>query len=303
MDVILSLWSTLGLPATVLAFACALVRGAKFLENGASEEALRYISGLLRKGPLTAFGPLGAAVVPLIFKALLGSSPLSLKFIARSIILSLAFWLVLILIKHPVWNSILHSLTSDDQVIYVVPAVLLIDWISLAKASLVLQFMSLTKKRGWTLTFVVIDILLTCTLVISVYPIIYSFLILNSGGDSLSVSQFLARLTFVFGNNIAGYVVMAWMPLVFYVVGPRIVDIQDVFIPSTLMTSSWVILFLVSSLITGLLLPLEYLRRFTVWWFKDIDTRPLTVIARVAATLIVVVALVFNAARWVWLIV
>jgi hypothetical protein len=117
------------------------------------------------------------------------------------------------------------------------------------------------------------------------------------------VSQFLARLTFVFGNNIGGYVVMAWMPLVFYVVAPRIVDIQDVFIPSTLMTSSWVILFLVSSLITGLLLPLEYLRRFTVWWFKDIDSRPLTVIARVAATLIVVVALVFNAARWVWLIV
>jgi hypothetical protein len=129
------------------------------------------------------------------------------------------------------------------------------------------------------------------------------FLIVNSGGDSLSVSQFLARLTFVFGNNIGGYVVMAWMPLVFYVVAPRIVDIQDVFIPSTLMTSSWVILFLVSSLITGLLLPLEYLRRFTVWWFKDIDSRPLTVIARVAATLIVVVALVFNAARWVWLIV
>jgi hypothetical protein len=175
MDVILTLWSTLGLPATVLAFACALVRGAKFLENGASEEALRYISGLLRKGPLTAFGPLGAAVVPLIFKALLGSSPLSLKFIARSIILSLAFWLVLILIKHPVWNSILDSLIGYYQAIYVIPVVLLIDWISLAKASVVLQFMSLTKKRGWTLTFVVIDILLTCILVISVYPIIYFF--------------------------------------------------------------------------------------------------------------------------------
>jgi hypothetical protein len=93
---------------------------------------------------------------------------------------------------------------------------------------------------------------------------------------------------------------MVYMSLIFYLAKPHADSIQDAFIPSILMTSIWVILFLVSSLITGLLLPLEFLRRFTLWWFKDIDNRPLTVIAKVAATLIVIGAFAFMAAGWVW---
>jgi hypothetical protein len=52
-----------------------------------------------------------------------------------------------------------------------------------------------------------------------------------------------------------------------------------------------------------LLVPLEYLRRFTLWWFKDLDAHPLKAIAKVMATLIVVGAFVLKAARWGWLMV
>jgi hypothetical protein len=47
-----------------------------------------------------------------------------------------------------------------------------------------------------------------------------------------------------------------------------------------------------------LLLPVDYLRRFTVWWFRDIEKRPLTAIAKVAATLIIMGALAIKLVHW-----
>ena len=43
------------------------------------------------------------------------------------------------------------------------------------------------------------------------------------------------------------------------------------------MTSAWVLLFLISTMLASFWPELEYLRRFTVWWFKDIDAHPLSV--------------------------
>jgi hypothetical protein len=69
-----------------------------------------------------------------------------------------------------------------------------------------------------------------------------------------------------------------------------------------MLTSVWVMLFLVSGMIAGLLAPIEYVRGFTIWWF-DIDKHPLKAIAKVAATLIVVGAFVLKAVRWGWSVV
>ena len=65
--------------------------------------------------------------------------------------------------------------------------------------------------------------------------------------------------------------------------------------PSTLLTSLWTMLLLVSSIIAILLIPVEYLRRFTAWWFRDIEKRPLTSLAKVAGTLLVIGAVVIHA--------
>jgi hypothetical protein len=78
-------------------------------------------------------------------------------------------------------------------------------------------------------------------------------------------------------------------------------DITQVAAMSTLLTSVWVTLFLLSVLVVKLLQPLEYLRRFTIWWFKDIDAHPLSAIAKVAGTLIVIGAFALKAARWEWM--
>jgi hypothetical protein len=76
-----------------------------------------------------------------------------------------------------------------------------------------------------------------------------------------------------------------------------------VFYGSTFLTSVWVILFVISSTIVEFLAQFEYIRRFTLWWFKDIDAHPLRAIAKVAATLIVVGAFVLKAVRWGWMMV
>ena len=72
--------------------------------------------------------------------------------------------------------------------------------------------------------------------------------------------------------------------------------------PSTMLTSAWVILFQISVLLLKLLVLLEYLRRFTLWWF-DIDAHPLRAIAKVMAILIVIAAFVLKAVHWAWLMV
>jgi hypothetical protein len=70
-----------------------------------------------------------------------------------------------------------------------------------------------------------------------------------------------------------------------------------VLIPSTLMTSMWTFLVLLSSIIAQLLIPIDYIRRFATWWFRDVEKHPLTAIAKVAATLIIIGAVVIKAAR------
>jgi hypothetical protein len=62
----------------------------------------------------------------------------------------------------------------------------------------------------------------------------------------------------------------------------------NVVIPSTMLTSLWTFSLMVSGIIAQLLAPIDYLRRFTAWWFRDIDKHPLTAIAKVAGTLIII---------------
>ena len=76
------------------------------------------------------------------------------------------------------------------------------------------------------------------------------------------------------------------------------ITLADVLTPSTLFPSLWTILIMLSSLLTVLLVPIDQIRRFTAWWFRDVEKRPLTVIAKVAGTLIIIGAVVTKAIRW-----
>jgi hypothetical protein len=77
-------------------------------------------------------------------------------------------------------------------------------------------------------------------------------------------------------------------------------SLRDVVIPSTLLTSAWTFLLFVSCPVAQLLAPIDHLRRFTAFWFRDVEHHPLTAIAWVAGTLIVLGALAIKAVRWIY---
>jgi hypothetical protein len=133
--------SWFGLLAGAVALAYWLPKGADWVEADAKEERLKYISELLKKG-LTSFGPLGALVVPFVFDKIFGSRPISFKFISRSILASILFWLILILVKRPDWRLIWNlEFANQPGIPLGVPIMLFIDWVSLTKARFILNSM------------------------------------------------------------------------------------------------------------------------------------------------------------------
>src|SRR5574337_1432092 len=106
-----SILSWFGLPAGALVLGYGLVKGADSLEADAKEERLKYISDLLKERSLTSYGKLGASIVPFVFKRVFGPGAVSFKFITRSIVASLVFWVVLLALKPPVDSTQLTKFT------------------------------------------------------------------------------------------------------------------------------------------------------------------------------------------------
>jgi hypothetical protein len=218
----------------------------------------------------------------------------------RSILASLTFWSVLLLVKHEPISRIISGLTPGDPIWgrwLFLAMFLLTDWLSLVKAKLILTFLSRTTIFLWTISFVIIDIICTLILLLVVsglYNVILtaifssmhhvSFTLTGAWFAFIGQDRDLLRLIISFSNSENARD-----------------DVPQVAAISTLLTSAWVTLFLLSVLVVKLLAPLEYLRRFTIWWFEDIDAHPLRAIAKVAGTLIVIGALAFKAVRWEWM--
>jgi hypothetical protein len=92
--------SEFGVPATAIALAVGLIRGAKAFETGANPNALKYVATLLTSGGMTNIGKAGVAIVPVIFQRIFGTKATGLKFILRSIITTSFFWFILLLTRH-----------------------------------------------------------------------------------------------------------------------------------------------------------------------------------------------------------
>src|SRR5215469_11102092 len=138
--------SQLGLPAGAIALAVGLVRGARALEKDASEPALKYVADLLTRGGLSNLGKLGAALVPALFDRIFGSSPLSYKFISRSLLATTLFWVTLLEIKHPNWAHVWDALITQHMYMLFVPAWYIVDWVSLIKARLLIRLIIKQKR-------------------------------------------------------------------------------------------------------------------------------------------------------------
>jgi hypothetical protein len=283
--------SAFGVPAGAVALAIGMVRGAEALEKDASDSALQSVANLLTRSSLTDLGKVGATLVPAIFERVFGSRPLSRKFIARSVLATTIFWLILLAMRHPDWSYVGRDLLGHWQfAMSMVPVFYLLDWISLAKASLIIKIISQRHAVLSALLFFSIDLSVS-------YVLTYFFalivLTLNGTYNEIAVSNarwLFDRWTSLEINPIADYL---------YAVPREQFNLNAVVVPSTLLTSVWAFLLFFASLIAQIFVPIEYARRFTTWWFRDVEKRPLTAIAKVAATLIILGAFAIKVARWI----
>ena len=185
--------------------------------------------------------------------------------------------------------------------------ILFVDWLSLAKAKVILGQMLRQVTIFWMSVFVIVDVASTLIL-FWIISVLY--------GTALTLFPGLAGLPPVVDTSFSiEYLVQVLVAestisalffsvaVVDYFTTKPITYLTQVAGPSTMFTSIWVVLFFISILVLKLLAPLEYLRRFTIWWSKDIDAHPLRAIAKVAATLIVIGGVALTLVRWGWTII
>jgi hypothetical protein len=284
--------SEFGVPAGAVGLAVGLVRGAGALEKDASAPALKYVSDLLRAGGPAGVGKVGATLVPLIFDKIFGSRPLSFRFISRSIIATTCFWIVLLVVKHA---SLYRSVAALNDQLYLVilPIWYCLDYVSLVKSRYLLKFIS--DKNSWksTLIFFLADIIISYVLSF------FALLLVEYVDFAVVFKEFTAITAKQFHDLINMFVTLQPISQ-YFTAKPNSMLLDYVIIPSTLLTSLWTFLFLLSSVIVTLLVPVDHLRRFAVFWFRDVEKQPLTVIAKVAATLIIVGSGVTKALHWFW---
>jgi hypothetical protein len=177
---------------------------------------------------------------------------------------------------------------------------LFVDWTSLVKAKVILNLTAKTIRVGWTVSFIIVDA--SAYLNICLIYLVQIKLFNNIAFVGPLFAAVHAHISpDTFADMVIDASLFAWILINFYVITKQVTAPLEIMMASTMLTSVWVVLFLISLLLLKLLVPLEYLRRFTLWWFKDIDAHPLRDIAKVAATLIVIGAFALKAVRWGWM--
>jgi hypothetical protein len=286
--VIGSLLPMLALPGGAATFAIGLTRLAKAWEEDASDAALRYVSGLLKNGDVTNLGRLVSAVVPGLFTKMFGYRALSFKFLFRSCVATLTFWLVLLAIAHPDWSRVFDQIISMPE-LWVFW--LFLDWLSLCKAKFILNKIAKTRGAASRVSLFALDIIISYSLPA---PIIILVAYIGAVIGAVVANSHVPSFGEALGPIILRYVTL--QPISSYFSDPS--EITAVAFIATLLTSIWTFLLIFSSSLTMLLLPIDRLRRFTVWWFRDVEKRPLTAIAKVAATVILLCAGAIEGVHW-----
>jgi hypothetical protein len=282
------------LPAGAIGLATGLVRGAKALEKDANPQALTYVSDLLTKGDLQNIGKAGASLVPVVFNKVFGSKPFSFRFISRSVIATTLFWLLLLLLRHASWITLIEDVARFwNFYIFLIPLWYIVDYLSLLKAKFLITVILQKYAVVTSIAFLLVDVSLS-------YALSYLVRIIVQATNMLYFNDVYGTF-FVLGLKLTTNEFLEFRAITdYFTVSSDNVTLTAVIVPSTLLTSVWTFLLFVSCLIAQLLVPIDYLRRFTSFWFKNVEKRPLTAIAKVAATLIVVGAMAIKAVRWVY---
>jgi hypothetical protein len=296
-DLAQALGPTVGWGTTI---AVALYYGAIAAENEARPEALKEISEILRNRSWRIGGQPNK-FIPKLFCLTFGDKQLSPQCVFRSICASVTFVVSLCALSmffektnEHIYDIPLRNLRDNGVVdwswgvAYFLPLIVTVtiipDYISIAKARLIVSKIANSDLSLVVCGLVFLDIFLSI-IIAAVAMTIWGMMSRCSGsiiscvGSSFEVSY--ETLYFIFERaNGRAY-------------GS---SDSELFIVSTLLTSVWAIIALLSSIVVKALLLAEYTRKFTTWFF-NIEKHPIRAVGIVSGVVVFGVSLMITLLR------
>jgi hypothetical protein len=274
--------TVLGIPAGAATLAVAMYKACAVAEKAASKQALAYIACIL-KDTTWERSVRPSAIIEQVFNWTFGGRHLSFSCGIRSatatVVISVATLGAISAAIPPVfewlWNYA-NELPSSFLATFLICG-MLPDYIALGKTRLLIKFM-LRRPRGilTSVALIPIDIGLSVAISVSLAAILFliflkigPFAVGNEGANERDVSN----------NTVLLFSGGEFMALALF--------------SSTLFTSVWTTLIILSTTVLKLLAPVH---RFTAWFF-DVEKHPVQAIGIVAGALVMIGSLIWTALR------
>lgn len=288
--------SVLGIPGGAATLGVAMYLGCSAAEKVARPEALADIGRVL-KDPSWSRSVRPSAIIERVFVWTFGERHLSRKCIRRSGSASILVVISIALVgtaRHYVHTGDIdiqiptpkhHEAFAVNYVMGLLGGVFP-DYVALGKGRLLIGIANLIDGMSAVVVLIASDIALSC--LISLFTSGFVFLCYTTGGEILfhafSVAPLAATERLVTDTG-----ALVWA----YVVGRTPLPVFGVVFLSTLFTSIWTTLILLSTATIKLLAPLQ---RFTGWFF-DVENHPVQAIATVAGALVMSGGLIWTVLR------
>ena len=274
--------TSIGLPVVGAVLARAIYKGAAALDGEINESARRRIAIGLRAAPLRQWALLGDLIRP-VFGHIFGHSASSQKFFFRSIMISVVF-VCLSLIYMFLWGtyssfSYTFGFRSDPLIVSVALTISIVlfllvpGYVSLWKSRILLFRYMKVNSAASSFLFFLIDIffsfIISC---ICAFSVIYVYKIFDSLIDLFGYlpKDQIGPFPIIPSREPNSLSMDKLIPLFYF---------------STMLTSAWTFLTLISILVLKILIPLDYLRRGSIW-LLDVDNHPIRSLGIVAGCIV-----------------
>jgi hypothetical protein len=282
--------SGLGIPAGAATLAAAMYAACAAAEKAARPEALEDIGRILKERSWSRIVR-PTEIIERVFVWTFGERHLSLRCVKRSGLATVLFFIgsvCIMYIHHPgeiyTYFSRIHLFPpSLGLVVRIILTGFIADYVALYKSRVLFRFQGISG-----VAVVALDII--GSIAISIIFNIILEIILDTSLFSALRADYLSGLTYSLDD-----LFYQWSNLPHLIFGGPVntgrIGFYSFLVPSTLLTSIWTILLLLSASTIRLLASLQ---RFTGWFF-DVDKYPVKAIGIVSAAFVMVSALIWSA--------
>lgn len=314
------LGSVLGIPAGAVTLAAAMYAGCAAAEKAARPEALRDIARIL-KDPSWSRSVRPSAIIGRLFNWTFGDRHLSWRCVRRSVVATLLLSISLGLIYHTIFGIEFMPVELVSATSHLIPIwttlcttfllfAVIPDYVALLKTRLLVTAIVGASSIVNVFLLVITDILFSTIISFSFTVCLYLLLdVVRWIGGNVTEWMWVDLHFVMFGTEQIGalYLRMASgvthgqdvvLGVLRSMTGPFLgersgLSFAPIFLASTLFTSVWTILILLSTTVLKLLAPLH---RFTAWFF-DVEKHPVQAIGIVAGALVMIGSLIWTVLR------